>query len=54
MWHRHMVNIKEGVVVLIISDRLVQIPESYFGKTMGREIEHILQMRYTNLKIRSM
>ena len=35
-----MVNIKEGVVVLIISDRLVQIPESYFGKTMGREIEH--------------
>lgn len=30
----------EGVVVLIISDRLAQIPESYFGKTMGREIEH--------------
>lgn len=25
---------------MIISDRLVQIPESYFGKTMGREIEH--------------
>ncbi|MDU9418458.1 aminotransferase class I/II-fold pyridoxal phosphate-dependent enzyme [Staphylococcus lloydii] len=25
---------------MIISDRLAQIPESYFGKTMGREIEH--------------
>ncbi len=42
-WHllsTHLVNIMEGVVVLIISDRLAQIPESYFGKTMGREIEH--------------
>lgn len=42
-WHllsTHLVNIMEGVVVLIISDRLAQIPESYFGKTMGRKIEH--------------
>lgn len=25
---------------MVMSDRLAQIPESYFGKTMGRKIEH--------------
>lgn len=25
---------------MVMSDRLAQIPDSYFGKTMGRTIEH--------------
>ncbi|MEJ7530444.1 N-succinyldiaminopimelate aminotransferase, partial [Staphylococcus hominis] len=25
---------------MVISDRLAAIPDSYFGKTMGRKVEH--------------
>lgn len=27
-------------IMMVISDRLVAIPDSYFGKTMGRKVEH--------------
>ena len=26
--------------MMVISDRLAAIPDSYFGKTMGRKVEH--------------
>ena len=27
-------------LMMVISDRLAAIPDSYFGKTMGRKVEH--------------